>query len=102
MFFCEIILIQNNMINSFLADTFMVSLIDYSYNSAFSFSPGMVVCNASAKNGLILFTTEKEMYFLSKEDFANSGIQKQYIRVEMQNITEQVSSTNDLKRILGV
>jgi hypothetical protein len=79
----------------------MVSLIDLSVNSAFSFGPRSFTCNRKANNLILLFTNSNELYLLEKGNFGKSPIANNgSSNYQMKNVTETITNSNDLKAYL--
>jgi hypothetical protein len=86
-----------------LVDLQVLSLIDLSYNGAFSYDPRKFTCNSQAKNVLLLFSKSGELYYmdekkLSKVKLVNNGS----FTFKMTNITSQIKGINDLKSLLNI
>lgn len=81
----------------------VLSVIDLSYNGAFSFAPNGFQFSASGKTALVLFTRDERVYYLSAEQFSEMGLEggKQYT-LTMQNMTDTFKTAEDLKRELGI
>ncbi len=81
----------------------VLSLIDLKYNGAFSFNPQYFTCSAEGKNVLLLFTKSGDIYAcphsrMEQMDLTGGG----NYEFEMDNITQLVSTTQDLKEYLGL
>ncbi len=81
----------------------VLSMITLDKNGAFSFDPSHFMCNPKGQNVLALFTESKDLYILSKEDFAKMNIEKggKYT-FQMTNMTGVIKDTKDLAKYLNV
>jgi hypothetical protein len=78
-------------------------VLDLTYNGSFSFQPNNVTCNSEGKNVVLLFTEKKEIYMLAAADFAKLDLdQGQKVDFKMTNVTSQLKSSDDLKRMLNL
>lgn len=79
----------------------VLCLLDLKYNGSFSFAPNFFYCDSKGKNMLVLFTEDKNIYLLNKEDFTKMNISQsgEYI-FELTDVTNEVKSTEDLKKLM--
>lgn len=84
-------------------DGSVLSVIDLSYNGAFSFDPKGFKCNAKGDNVLLLTTKSGELFIYDKGLFKNLNLQSNStVKFEMKKITETISSPAELARYLGI
>lgn len=77
-------------------------VLDLSYNGSFSFHPNMVTMNAQGKNVILLFTKDKQVYMMDQEGFAALDKGKRNGQFTMRNVTSEIKTTSDLKKVLGI
>lgn len=81
----------------------VLSVIDLNYRGAFSFDPTNFTCDSKGKVVLALFTEEKKLYILDSKDFSKLNLnQSGKIILKMENKTEEIKSSDDLRKYLGV
>ena len=81
----------------------VLSMIDLDYNGAFSFNPADFSCGKNGRNVLLLFTPNKAVYLLSEEKYKAMNISESgRYEFVMQEITNEVKTADDLKRVLGI
>ncbi len=78
-------------------------VINLNVNGSFSFNPTMITCDPAAKSVILLFTASKGVYVLSAEKYAALKLQNQgAITLAMENISDSVKTSDDLKTYLGL
>jgi hypothetical protein len=81
---------------------YLLSMIDLNINAAFSFSPFDFKCERGGKTVVLAFTMDK-FYAISADDFAALNINSSgSYTLKMQDITDQIKTTDDLKNYLGI
>ncbi|MFT6921745.1 MAG: hypothetical protein ACJA1C_000742 [Crocinitomicaceae bacterium] len=78
-------------------------VMDLSYNGSFSFQPNNLTCNAAGENVILLFTSDKKTFMLTKEEF-NEACKKNSNspRFNMKDMTAELKTSDDLKTLLGL
>lgn len=78
-------------------------VIDLNYNGAFSFHPNNVTCDLKGKNVILLFTNDKKVYMLSEKEFNLAILSNDtYPEFRMTEISDQIKSSDDLKKLLNL
>ncbi|MFT5780135.1 MAG: hypothetical protein ACI837_003096 [Crocinitomicaceae bacterium] len=78
-------------------------VLDLTYNGSFSFQPSNLTCNSEGRNVVLLFTKNKKIYMLNEADFAKLDLDNgQKIDFKMTNVTSQLKSPNDLKKMINL
>lgn len=81
---------------------YLLSMIDLNINAAFSFSPFEFKSQRGGKTVILAFTMDR-FYAISADEFAAMNIQSNgNYTIKMQDITDQVKTTDDLKNYLGL
>lgn len=88
--------------SSEISNKYTACLIDLNYNGSFTYHPNNIVCNSLGRNVLLLFTTDKRIFMLPENDFANLDKSNAGVTMHMQEVTEQIKSPNDLKQLLNI
>jgi hypothetical protein len=88
--------------SSEISNKYTACLIDLNYNGSFTYHPNNIVCNSRGRNVLLLFTTDKRIFMLPENDFANLDKSNAGVTMRMQEVTEQIKSPNDLKQLLSI
>lgn len=84
-------------------DGHVACVINLKMNGSFSFNPQMITCDPAAKIVILLFTESKDVYVLSAEKYAALKLENQgAITLAMENISESVKTSDDLKTYLGL
>ena len=78
-------------------------VVNLKVNGSFSFSPAAISCSQSADQVILLFTKKKEVYALSAQKWKELEAKTQAdVTLEMDNITDRVQTSDDLKKYLGI
>lgn len=85
-----------------IKDADILCLIDKDVNASFSFDPKRFTCNSKGKNIFLLFTTEGEIYVLQSEQDPKLDLSKKTPVFLMENITDQIKTSDDLKHYLSI
>jgi hypothetical protein len=85
-----------------ILDKYVVCVLDLNYNGSFSFAPNRIVCNPNGRNVILLFTKDKKMFMLDEENFAALKDEGTRPIMSMTNITDDVKSSEDLKKVIGI
>lgn len=80
----------------------MVCLIDKNVNASFSFGPRQVTCNSKGENIFLLFTEDGEVYSLKSEKDKRIDLNQKEPEFVMENITNKVKTSDDLKNYLAI
>lgn len=81
---------------------YLLSMIDLNLNAAFSFSPFEFKCEGGGKTIVLAFSYDK-LYAISADDFAALNIKSNGdYTIKMDDITDQIKTTDDLKNYLGL
>lgn len=75
-------------------------LMDLNYNGSFSFDPNYVTLNPTGKNALLIFTKDDQTYLILPSEFGAVDLKKPFPVVAMKNVTSEIKSSADLKRVL--
>lgn len=85
-----------------ISNKFMACLIDLNYNGSFSYHPNNIVCNSQGRNVLLLFTNDKKVFMYSENDFASLDKSNSGVILSMKDVTEQIKSPDDLRKLLNI
>ncbi|XOV66071.1 MAG: hypothetical protein ACFHU9_10585 [Fluviicola sp.] len=78
-------------------------VVDLNYNGSFSFHPRRITCNKDSRNVILLFTSDKKTYVLPEEKFAALKTESgKTPRFEMEDMTEVLKTSEDLKQYLNL
>jgi hypothetical protein len=78
-------------------------VMDLNYNGSFSFHPNNLTMNKKGRNAILLFTKEKEIYLIDEKAFAKLDVDAgQTTIMPMKNVTSQLKSPSDLKKMLNI
>ena len=78
-------------------------VMDLTYNGSFSFHPNNLLLNKNGRNAILLFTKEKEIYLIDETTFAQLDVEQgQTTVLPMKNVTSQLKSPDDLKKMLNI
>lgn len=81
---------------------YLLSMIDLNINAAFSFSPFDFKFQRGGKTVVLAFTMDR-FYAISADEFAAMDIKSSGdYTLKMQDITDQIKTTDDLKNYLGI
>lgn len=80
----------------------ILCLIDKNVNGSFSFDPKQIMCNSTGENIFLLFTNNGEVYSLRSEKDKLIDLNKTNPEFLMENITNQVKTSDDLKNYLAI
>ena len=80
----------------------IVCLIDKNVNASFSFGPKQVTCNSKGENIFLLFTQDGEVYALRSEKDKQLNLNVKEPEFLMENITDKVKTSDDLKNYLAI
>lgn len=80
----------------------IVCLIDKKVNGSFSFDPKQVTCDLKGENIFLLFTQGGEVYSLKSEKNNRIDLNQKEPEFVMENITDQVKTSDDLKNYLEI
>ncbi|CAA6824030.1 MAG: Unknown protein [uncultured Aureispira sp.] len=75
-----------------------LSIIDMNYNAAYSFKPEQFICNAKANNIFLLWSKDGKLYSFVKR--ATIKMNTGDYSFQMEDLSEKVKNTADLKRYL--
>lgn len=75
-----------------------LSVIDLDYKAAYSFQPDQFICNSQANNVFLLWTQAGSLYAFIKK--AEVNLQTGTYSFQMENLSERVQSSRDLKLYL--
>lgn len=85
-----------------IAGIYILSMIDLNINAAFSFSPLDFKVERGGKTVVLAFTMDK-FYAISADQFAAMNITSSgNYTIQMQDVTDQIKTTDDLKNYLGI
>lgn len=94
---------KNTETGEFINDGHVVCVMDLSYNGSFSFHPNNLTLNKAGRNAILLFTKEKEIYLIDEMAFAKLKLDAaQTVELPMKNVTNDLKSPSDLKRMLNI
>lgn len=86
-----------------ITDGHVACVVNLNVNGSFSFSPATISCSQSADQVILLFTKKKEVYALSAQKWKELEAKtKVDVTLEMDNITDRVQTSDDLKKYLGI
>ncbi|WP_341907984.1 hypothetical protein [Fluviicola taffensis] len=80
----------------------ILCLIDKGVNGSFSFDPKQIMCNAKGENIFLLFTEGREVYSIRSEKDKLIDLNAKTPEFRMENITNQVKTSDDLKNYLAI
>jgi hypothetical protein len=80
----------------------ILCLIDKNVNGSFSFDPKQIMCNSKGENIFLLFTDKGEVYALRSEKDKLIDLNVKNPEFLMENITNQVKTSDDLKNYLAI
>lgn len=80
----------------------ILCLIDKDVNGSFSFDPNQITCNSKGENIFLLFTEGGEVYSLKSEKDNPIDLNSKAPEFRMENITDQVKTSKDLKNYLAI
>jgi hypothetical protein len=85
-----------------IKDQDMVCLIDKAVNASFSSGPRQITCNSKGENIFLLFTKDGQIYGLKSEKDKRVDLDQKEPRFPMENITDKVKTSDDLKHYLAI
>lgn len=80
----------------------MICLIDKDVNASFSFGVKQITCNSQGENIFLLFTEDGEIYALKSEKDKRVNLNQKEPEFLMENITNKVKTSDDLKSYLNI
>lgn len=80
----------------------ILCLIDKNVNGSFSFDPKQITCNSNGENIFLLFTNNGQVYALRSEKKKLIDLNVKEPEFLMENITNQVKTSDDLKNYLAI
>jgi hypothetical protein len=80
----------------------MICLIDKAVNASFSSGPRQITCNSKGENIFLLFTEAGEIYGLKSEKDKRVDLEQKEPQFMMENITDQVKTSDELKHYLAI
>lgn len=80
----------------------ILCLIDKEVNGSFSFDPKQITCNSKGENIFLLFTEGGEVYSLKQEKDKPIDLNSKVPEFRMENISNQVKTSDDLKNYLAI
>jgi len=80
----------------------ILCLIDKGVNGSFSFDPKYIMCNSKGENIFLLFTDGGEVYSVKSEKGKLIDLNSNEPEFRMENITNQVKTSDDLKNYLAI
>lgn len=85
-----------------IQDRNILCVIDKDVNGSFSFDPDEITCNSQGENVFLLFTEDGEVYALRSEKGMRIDLSVKSPEFLMENITKQVTTSDDLKKYLDI
>jgi hypothetical protein len=87
----------------YINDGHVACVMDLTYNGSFSFHPNNLLLNKNGRNAILLFTKEKEIYLIDEKEFAQLDVNAgQTTTMPMKNVTSELKSPEDLKKMLNI
>lgn len=80
----------------------ILCLIDKNVNGSFSFDPKQITCNSNGENIFLLFTNNGQIYALRSEKNKLVDLKGTEPEFLMEDITNQVKTSDDLKNYLAI
>ncbi len=80
----------------------ILCLIDKDVNASFSFSPQNITCNSKGKNVFLLFTDEGDVFVFQTTETSEQVLKAKNPEFLMENITDKVKTSDDLKKYLAI
>jgi hypothetical protein len=80
----------------------IVCLIDKNVNGSFSFDPKQITCNSKGENIFLLFTEQGDIYSLKSEKDKRIDLNQKEPEFLMENITDRIKTSDDLKNYLAI
>ncbi len=85
-----------------IKDQSFVCLIDKAINASFTFAPQEITCNSQGENVFLLFTKDGKTYAFKSEKDKRVDLNSDEPKFIMEDITDQIKSSDDLKRYLAI
>lgn len=80
----------------------VLCLIDKDINASFSFSPQQITCNSKGNNVFLLFTDEGEVFVFQSDRNNEQNLKTKVPTFLMENITDKIKTSDDLKKYLAI
>jgi hypothetical protein len=80
----------------------ILCLIDKAVNASFSFGPKQITCNSKGENIFLLFTEGGEIYSFKSEKDKRIDLNQKEPEFLMENITNKIKTSDDLKNYLAI
>ena len=85
-----------------IEDLYMAYVVDMEINSALSYPPNNIYCSSHKKAKVLIFTADDRVFLYNQADLARTNFALVNVDMACQEITDEVDTPEDLKRILGV
>ncbi len=85
-----------------IKDQSFVCLIDKAINASFTFPPKEITCNSQGENVFLLFTKDGKTYLIKSEKDKRMDLNSNEPEFIMEDITDQVKTSKDLKQLLSI
>ncbi|WP_300665973.1 hypothetical protein [Fluviicola sp.] len=80
----------------------VLCLIDKDINASFRFSPQNITCNSKGNNVFLLFTEAGEVFVFQNDQTNEQSLKAKDPVFLMENITDKVKTSDDLKKYLSI
>ncbi|MDF3025711.1 MAG: hypothetical protein K0S23_18 [Fluviicola sp.] len=85
-----------------IKDQSFVCLIDKEINASFTFTPKEITCNSQGENVFLLFTKDGKTYLIKSEKDKQIDQNQKEPEFLMENITDKIKTSDDLKNYLAI
>ncbi len=94
---------KNQSTGETINDGHVACVMDLSYNGSFSFHPNNLTMNTKGRNAVLLFTQQKKVFLIDEAAFAQLDLEEgQPIEFPMKDVTKELKSPNDLRKLLDI
>jgi len=92
----------NESTNKKIEKQHVACVMDLNYNGSFSFDPKYITISKAGNNALLLFTEDKKVFISMPEEMATNNYSNKKLTINMKEITDQMKTSEDLKKLLNI